>query len=560
MDKGKEAPAQNLLDPDLAELLDIEVEEAEPVPEAEPHHAGGDASGEPDFHTLFSEEKPREKLTEAVDTTKVRFPTIIKIQEDPKPFFQDKDYYKKVLTGEGDEGTRLHDLLGKYMKAEDPEEKSKYRAQLISAFSELGSRIAYRAGRELIMPKRLLLRYGILSPGFLSPELQDMVSRIIYENPHGEPVYYVDEWLERISKGLVRPSTTDEVKTKGKDTGQKILDAVEKKKGQRDSEITLLKTKISQMEEREAQLKGQIDLLTRHERNEDYGGLKACFNAGQKAALNQVQEQLRQLSNLDAQIASSYASLASIDKELESLGRKSEGVSADSVVDQKSLVGEWMSLRQMAKMCAGRQGNHFPIFLSQFVRPVIREIGTRENVIREMAQVEALDPGLFNRMYKTQTTRIVPNIILLASYGDSGVCWEPFEKFNRATSRGRVAIPMYPKSLPVAVMTAMADLRWQVAKEKAQYYWMEEGITGKYYQWFTEHKLRGDVREYFIRDYALWINKESQGMQKLDKEVRGIFWRMMPFPQHIKDSLRNRSFTYNDLYKKDQNIAKSDGY
>ena len=154
----------------------------------------------------------------------------------------------------------------------------------------------------------------------------------------------------------------------------------------------------------------------------------------------------------------------------------------------------------------------------------------------------------------------MPNIILLASYGDTGVCWEPFEKFNRATSRGRVAIPMYPKSLPVAVITAMADLRWQVAKEKAQYYWMEEGITGKYYQWFTERKLRGDVREYFIRDYALWINKESQGMQKLDKDVRGIFWRMMPFPQHIKDNLRNRGFIYNDLYKKDQNIAKSDGY
>jgi hypothetical protein len=559
MDNGKEA-AQNGLDPDIAELLDIE--EAEPVSSPEPNGppASVDRSGEPDFHTLFSEEKPREKPAEEVDTTKARFPTIIKIQEDPKPFFQDKDFYKKVLGGEGDEGTRLHDLLGKYMKAEDPEEKSKYRAQLISAFWELGSRIASRAGRDLIMPKRLFLRFGILSPGFLSPELQDLVSRIIYENTTGEPVYYVDEWLERISKGLVRPSTTDEVKVKGKDSSQKILDAVEKKKGQRDSEVTLLKAKISQLEEREAQLKGQVDLLIRHERNEDFGGLKACFNASQKAALLQIQETLRQLSGLDGQMASSYASLGSIEKELESLGRKSEGISADSMVDQKSMVGEWLSLRQMAKMCVGRQGNHFPIFLSQFVRVAIREIGTRENVIREMAQVEAMDPGLFHRVYKTQVTRIIPNIILLASYGDTGICWEPFEKFNRATSRGRIAIPMFPKNLPVAVMTAMADLRWQVAKEKAQYYWMEEGITGKYYQWFTERKLRGDVREFFIRDYALWINKESQGMQKLDKDVRGIFWRMMPFPQHVKDLLRNRSFVYNELYKKDQNIAKSDGY
>ena len=558
MDKGKEAPAQKGLDADLAALLKIEADEPAAEPSAPPQRTRGD-TGEPDFHTLFSEDRPRQQA-EAVDTTKTRFPSITKLQEDPKPFFQDKDFYKKVLTGEGEEGTRLHELLGKYMKAEDHEEKSKYRSQLISAFWELGSRVAYRAGRDLSLPKRLMVRFGILSPGFLSPELQDMVSRIVYENSTGEPVYYVDEWLERVSKGLVRPSTTDEVKQKGKDTGQKVLDAVEKKKGQRDSEITLLKARISQVEEREANLKGQVDQLTRHERNEDYGGLKSPFNAGQKAALVQVQELLRQLSALDGQIAASFAALATFDKELESLGRKSEGISAGSTVDQKSVVGEWLSLRQMAKMCCGRQGNHFPIFLSQFVRPAIKEIGTRENVIREMAMVEGLDPGLFHRVYKTQTARIVPNIILLASYGDTGVCWEPFEKFNRATSRGRVAIPMYPKSLPVAVITAMADLRWQVAKEKAQYYWMEEGITGKYYQWFTEHKLRGDVREYFIRDYALWINKESQGMQKLDKDVRGIFWRMIPFPQAVKDNLRNRSFAYTELYKKDQNIAKSDGY
>jgi hypothetical protein len=516
MDNRKDAPSQESLDPELAQLLDIE--EVEPVAEVEP--VPGNHSGEPDFHTLFADEKAAAKpgKPDEIDTTRTRFPTIVKIQEEPKPYFQDKDFYKKVLAGEGEEGTRLHELLGKYMKAEDPEEKSKFRSQLISSFWDLGAKVAFRTCRDMIMPKRLLLRFGILSPGFLTPELRDMVSRIVYENQTGEPVWYVDEWLERIACGQVRPSTTDEVKQKGKDQGQKILDTVAKKKGQRDSEITILKAKISQLEEREAQLKGQVDLLIRHERNEEYGGLKASFSATQKAALAQIQELLRQLSALDGQIVSSYGELASIDKELESLGRKSEGISANSGVDQKTVVEEWASVRQMAKMCVGRQGNHFPIFLSQFVRPNIREIATRENVIREMGQVEAMDPGLFMRTYKSQNTRIVPNVILLASYGDRGVCWEPFEKFNRATSRGRIAIPMYPtKGLPMAVLTALAGLRWQVAKEKAAYYWMEEGITGKYYQWFTEHKLRGDVQEYFIRDYELWINKESQGMQKLDK-------------------------------------------
>ena len=94
----------------------------------------------------------------------------------------------------------------------------------------------------------------------------------------------------------------------------------------------------------------------------------------------------------------------------------------------------------------------------------------------------------------------------------------------------------------------------------AMHYWMEEGFTGNYYQWFQKKKLKGDVKDYFIRDYILWITKESEGTQKLDKEVRGVFWRMLPFPQEVKDKLRNRGFVYNELYKKDSNIARSDGY
>ena len=558
---SKEAPAQNGLDPDVASLL--EIEQPEPVAEPAAANVGGDAPGSRISARSFGDEKPAAtKVVDTIDTTRQKFPTITKFQDEPRPYFQDKEYYKKVLAGEGEEGTRLHDLLGKYMKAEDPEEKSHVRAQLITRL--LGAR------RKGGLPCRAAGSWSrnascsasaSFPPVFSRPSFVTWCRGFPSRTAIGEPVWYVDEWLERISKGLVRPSTVDEIKVKGKDSGQKILDAVEKKKGQRDSEITILKAKVSQLEEREGQLRSQVEMLMRHDRSEEYGGVKTGYNASQKAALAQIQEILRQLSTLDGQITASYADLASIDKDLENLGRKSEGITSQNVVDQKSVVGEWSgSLRQMAKMCCGRQGNHFPIFISQFVRPILKEIGTRENVIKEMAMVESLDPGLFLRTYKSQTTRIVPNIILMASYGDTGICWEPFEKFNRATSRGRVAIPMFSKSLPVAVMTAMADLRWQVAKEKAQYYWMEEGITGKYYQWFTERKLRGDVREYFIRDYALWINKESQGMQKLDKEVRGIFWRMLPFPQHIKDNLRNRGFVYNDLYKKDQNIAKSDGY
>ncbi len=155
-----------------------------------------------------------------------------------------------------------------------------------------------------------------------------------------------------------------------------------------------------------------------------------------------------------------------------------------------------------------------------------------------MAAVEALDPGLFLRTFKQQTTRIVPNVILIPGYGETGICWEPFEKFNRSTSRGRIAIPLYPtKSLRLAVIAAMA--RPALAGRQGEGAVLLDGgghhrastTSGS-----TEKKLRGDVREYFIRDYILWITMESQGMQKLDRDVRGIFWRLMPFPQETKDS------------------------
>ena len=77
------------------------------------------------------------------------------------------------------------------------------------------------------------------------------------------------------------------------------------------------------------------------------------------------------------------------------------------------------------------------------------------------------------------------------------------------TSRGRIAVPLYPKDIKFAVITALADLRWEVAKAKAQYYWMEEGLTGRYFQWFEERKLKGDVKLRFIDDYILWITKRN---------------------------------------------------
>jgi hypothetical protein len=229
-------------------------------------------------------------------------------------------------------------------------------------------------------------------------------------------------------------------------------------------------------------------------------------------------------------------------------------------VDVQAVDTEFNTIRQMAKMTIGRQGNHFPVLTSEYFRCGPNDVATRENVIARLAWIESIDPEAFCRIYRNRLNRIAPYVILMPTYGDTGVCWEPFDRFNRATSRGRIAVPMYSKSLLVAVLSAIADLRWQVAKEKASFYWMEEGLTGNYYQWFSAQKLKGDLKEYFIQDYITWMTKESEGTQKLEKEVRGIFWRHMPFSQPVKEKLKTRSFVYQDLYQRDLNRAMSDGY
>jgi hypothetical protein len=533
------------LDPEIASLMGI-------TPDRQPT---------PEFTALFGEEKAAEQTSpEDVDLSKKQFAPVKAFEEKAKPFFQNKKYYQSVLAGEGERAKKVHALLSQFAAAKDPAEKSLFRGRLIPAFWDLAAGIAARIGSEIPVSKLLLLRFGILSPTLISAQQRDMISRIVWKNGTGEPIHYFDEWLLKIAQGAVNPSATDEVKQARLDMNQKLKGKVEKRKGQRQAELGLLQSKIVQLDEIESDLKNQVAAILQHEKRPEYGNLKDAYNAQQREAIARITTITRQLSNLDREIKNCYNHLEEMDQELENLSDKSAGEREAVFVDRGTVIKEFNSLRQMTKMCVGRQGNHFPILMKSYIRSSMRELATRENVIAIMAQVEQLDPGLFERTFKGQTNRIVPHTLILPNYGETGICWEPFERFNRATSRGRIAIPLYPKDLQTAVVAALADLRWQVAKEKAQHYWMEEGITGRYYMAFQDKKLRGDVREYFIRDYILWITKESQGTQKLDRDVRGIFWRQMPFPQAVKDNLKNRGYVYSELYKKDVNISMSDGY
>ena len=565
------------LDPAIAALL-ANAKPSEPVDDGPSAAGAGDdifgaiGAKQSNFEQMIMEQSSPQKKggpVPEVDLSIKEFKPIEKVFEnESQHYFDDPTYYKTAIAGEGQASNRLHMVLSKYLSCKDVKDKMVYRQQVTMAYWELVHTMAPKtAGKNFPLQKRMLLRFSVLLPSLFRPEHREFFEKSILENNTNEPVFYMDEWFKYISQGKIKPSTTDEVrqpKKKGDDGGQaeqlRLQQLQSKNSGKLQNAENSLNMAENQRGMLEAELRSKIDQICEHEGIIGMEPHRQPYNDLQKRLFSEVTSTMRMLSKNDRELSlalKEFQEAKSVyDSVEEKLAAGPEVVSASSAdIDQ-----EYETVRQMAKMTCGRQGNQFPIFTRDFFHCLPQGTGFRENVIKVLAWVESLDPGAFCRIHKNVPNRIVPFVILLPTYGDRGFCWEPFDRYNRVTSRGRIVVPMYPRDLKIAVLTAVADLRWQVAKEKASYYWMEEGLTGQYYEWIDKQKLKGDLKQYFIQDYILWMTKESEGVQRLDKEVRGIFWRNMPFPQELKEDLRKRSLVYDELCKKDMNRAMSDGY
>jgi len=534
------------LEPDIAALLDDSLAPSSDVPDFSKLMGEEEDTQEPEFS---SENNISESFTE-----------ITRFEQEPQKYFYSPNYYKIALSGEGEAAERLHQALARLLKAGENDDKTTFRMRVITIYWDYLRSLATRVGPAMKLPKKLTLRFGALLPTLFSPKQRDMISRIIMDNNTGEPVYYIDEWLHMLGLGRVNPLATDEVQISKQSSDQKLKNSLDKTIGLQETNLAMIQKLQLQQQNVETSLKERISNLTRHSKHSIYTNLQSPMTEAQRASIPQINGLISQLSKIDRDIKLYFDKLSENARDLTRLKGRIKELGGDSAVDTSAQAREVDSLRQMSKLCVGRQGNHFPILMKQYFPSNIMFLGTRENIIKQMANLEKIDPGAYTRSYRQKLNRIVPNVIIVPCFGDRGICWEPYEKYNKGSSRGRIAVPLYPKDLKLAVISAVADLRWQVAKEKAAHYWMEEGLTGHYYDWFSKMKLKGDVKDKFIEDYILWITKESEGMQKLDKEVRAIFWRLTPFPQELKERLKNRGFVYQELYKRDQNRAMSDGY
>ncbi|MGB9621609.1 MAG: hypothetical protein ACPL4C_04120 [Brevinematia bacterium] len=479
-------------------------------------------------------------------------------------------FLKSALEGENEETVeKLLEFKKLFEEEEDKDKKTMYKERLSSVFWEIYNDILFKIGTQWFdktpLHKRLLVRFGLLDLKYLTVEDQEMVKNVpIKKKPSDDEVYrsiyYVDEWIEEVGKGNIAPSMTDEVPRKKKKAGGSNFperENYERKRGLLEADLSSLKELFRKRELIEETLLNEVRKI--HDFSKMFNEISednysVAYTPSEESLLNSILDNARDLIKINKEVVSIQQR---IDKLSEDIKKIEVTIPEDNggeqyEVDQSSIRTEIQTIRQMIKMCIGRQGNHFPILFSSMLPRSHLKPNFRENAAEYIKSIWKMDPEIFYRKTRSAVLTIVPYFILTPGYGNYGICWEPFEKYNRVSSKGRLAIPIFSKNPKDAIVIAFGDFRWSMAKEVAGYHWMEEGITGDYYQYHESIKWKGDLRSKFIYDYFLWITKESEGVQKLDKEIRRIFWFKIPFPENLKEELSKKGYYYQDLFKKEE--------
>ncbi|MCK5571070.1 MAG: hypothetical protein KAJ15_15210, partial [Spirochaetes bacterium] len=79
----------------------------------------------------------------------------------------DKNHYSKIIDMTGEYGTRLNEILSKFLKATDKDEKSMYRERLTPAYWNMLTHLINNFFSSLTDEKQALYRYGLLNNTFI---------------------------------------------------------------------------------------------------------------------------------------------------------------------------------------------------------------------------------------------------------------------------------------------------------------------------------------------------------------------------------------------------------
>lgn len=484
-------------------------------------------------------------------------------------FLNDPLKFYQTILSQCSKGAELNALINKYLEAE-ASKKNEVRLRVISVYWNFIETLFEESFSAFTDELRYFIRYGMPVTSAVSGNILRIIKDTGLESDNPTSIYYIDEWLQEVSDGNVNQTIVDETTL----TVDGLLASEKRKLEQLEIQKEWFTVDVENLSDNITSLFNDVvniieglqgrptiegmDVVgpLKREHVESLKSIREKLSIVQQNS-DEMENKLANITTTTTSIKKAQKNIASFEDQITKERKDEDLVETDEKepikhINNRIVYNEMQAVKQMMKASIGKRGNHFPILMKDFFSGPINTFGIRQHVLNELKAIETIDYTVFQRIIKNQVRRFFPIIILGPCYSSTGICWEPFEMSNRNNSTSKMLIPMYCQNLNKALVNALGDYRWQYAKERAGYNWMEEGLTGEFYLWHQENIKKGDLKTSFIEQYAIWIKWESNGAQKLDKDLRFVFWKYIPFPGSVKKSLSERSNVYAEMIRKEE--------
>lgn len=242
------------------------------------------------------------------------------------------------------------------------------------------------------------------------------------------------------------------------------------------------------------------------------------------------------------------------------------------------------------RLTSGNIASHFPILTKYHITlPLDKCFVSKDDVEKALQYILSIDYTAFNRevLYRNEEIGIknefiqrsvIPDFILVPSIGPKIMMWQDLSIFRGSgskESRGRICIPHFVTGdLKTFMLEAIAAFRWELCKNILGPDWNNVGIpsiTADYTDYVQFYKKSKDLspelkekitsefkrfrtdRDKFAYDYAMWIRYESEGVQRVNRVVRSIFYRHIPFHKTIREKVSTQP-AFTELHNRFKNI------
>ncbi len=229
--------------------------------------------------------------------------------------------------------------------------------------------------------------------------------------------------------------------------------------------------------------------------------------------------------------------------------------------------------------------NYIAILNKHTLRSTIEEtLVTKQALSEQLDKLLTIDFSCFHReiLHEFEETaigrefiqiKVIPNFIFMPSCGTRIRCWQEREGKHKR-SPGRMTIPHISNGdLFKMLIEGIGIYRWEMLKTTLGLDWnniTKSSLTAdyiNYIQFFKKNKeLSNDAKEKvareflrcrddksrFVNDYEKWILYESAGVSRMNKVVRWVFIKHVPFPKGIRDKLVKLPM-YAELVRKSTN-------